>query len=287
MLNESRLSSKELELKLSSCQCGVRGLGSERKRIPDNRVDAIGTSPTDPDQAVSRVSSRTAAIAEEARAEMGSILNSPPPTSKSRSMAIAAEARMAMNNILNTPVSARTTANKRNAMMPQSIYPIGSRVSFLWSSAGQQTAIPWPGTVKNTNTLLRCAVPNSIKIGDCFDIVLKNGVTEKVVYEIGKTFQIGSNRLQIPVDSKPGKSIIWNNIKGENIGIRWYDVQLDKCDHITRIYENEIREFIDGDEVPVKDQLLGFGDGIGQGGDKQSSFLSPLVSTKCSQNLAG
>ena len=62
-------------------------------------------------------------------------------------------------------------------------------------------------------------------------------------------------KLQIPSAAEPGKSVVWNNIKG-GIGIRWYEVELDRCDRTTRAYEHELREFRDGDVVPEKDKLV-------------------------------
>ena len=71
----------------------------------------------------------------------------------------------------------------------------------------------------------------------------------------GSTFKIFGNRLQFPANTRAGKSVVWNNIKG-NIGVRWYDIVLDKTDKVTRAYEHELRHIQEGDVVPNKNKLL-------------------------------
>ena len=82
------------------------------------------------------------------------------------------------------------------------------------------------------------------------EIHLGNGNSEQVEFVPGSTFKIFGNRLQFPANTQAGKSVVWNNIKG-NIGVRWYDIVLDKTDKVTRAYEHELRHIQEGDVVPT------------------------------------
>lgn len=213
----------------------------------------------------------------EEQSDVGSILFQPeakgiePNSSvekvKSRSATIAAEARLAMSNILKSPTGItpeEIQEEKTFVDITEPKFCIGSRLSFLWSSSllpGKQ--IPWPGIVVDTNTSLRCNVPSDVNLGDKVDIALGNGKIEKVSYIPGQSFSICGNRLQIPMGVKPGKSIVWNNVKG-GIGFRWYDIQLDKCDHITRAFDKEVREVEETDITPDRTMLQSL---LSQNGD--------------------
>jgi hypothetical protein len=162
-------------------------------------------------------------------------------------------------------------------------FSLGSRVSFLWSSSLLHgRLIAWPGVVKDTDTSLRCNIPKLVEIGDTINIALGNGLVEVITYEPGKTFNIKGNRLQIPRGAIPGKSIVWNGIKN-GVGFRWYDILLDNCEHITRAFDAEVREYRVTDKIPDKGLLMGslnLGSSKTQenpeNGKKKSSNLSPL-----------
>jgi len=256
LLHESSEVNRELQGQIDRCRCkrnistgGIRSPLSARKvsAASENTKLLIGER-SDMDSVEPTIAHSVPNVVLKELAETESI--------KSRSAVIAAEARLAMSNILKSPTAEDISlADLAFVDSTDPKFSVGSRISFLWSSSlipGRQ--IPWPGTVVETNTSLRCNIPSEILVGGLIDVALGNGSVEKVSYAPGQSFSIHGNRLQIPLGVKPGKSIVWNNIKG-GIGFRWYDIQLDKCEHITRAFDAEVREYRETDVIPDKTTL--------------------------------
>ena len=271
-LKESKKYSKLLETRLEQCVCDKNNISSLHYSYDSKQPQAIKNdiqSVPDLSETATHLitTARSAAIAANVRLAMTDILNSPIPVNNTGPEKIPTELNETVNDTHVTvqlpeaqsksiePSSLATAVNENNnTQQSNNKYPIGSRVSFLWTSPGALNPVPWPGIVKDTNTLLRCNIPKSASIGDMIPIALNNGMIEHVQFEPGKSFHLGGNKLQIPKNAQPGKSVVWNSIKG-SIGFRWYDVQLENCDRITRVFDNEIREYLVGDTAPKKDIL--------------------------------
>ena len=271
-LKESKKYSKLLEIRLEQCVCDKTNISSlhysyDSKQQPQSIKNDIEIIPDLSETATHLITTaRSAAIAANVRLAMTDILNSPIPVNNMDPEKIPTDISKTVNEThvtvqlpevqtkSNESSGVATALTENSNQHSNNKYPIGSKISFLWTSPGALNPVPWPGIVKDTNTLLRCNIPKSASIGDMIPIALNNGMVEHVQFEPGKSFHLGGNKLQIPKNAQPGKSVVWNSIKG-SIGFRWYDVQLENCDRITRVFDNEIREYLVGDTAPKKDIL--------------------------------